>query len=64
MLKNIFELAKNIVSKSLIVFKVFSEKIFLFFLQHWIFGLKAMFLPILLLNYYFAKKQGSKKDLI
>ena len=46
-----FELAKDTISKKLIIFKVFLEKIIEFFLRHWILGLKTMLLLMLLLNY-------------
>ena len=58
------KLAKNVVSNSLIIFKIFSKKILKLFLCYQIFGLKAMFSSILLQNYHFKKKQDSKKDLI
>ena len=64
MLKNRFKLAKNIISKNPIVFKLFLEKVFIFFLCHWILGLEATLLLILLLNHQFAKKQVGKKDFI
>lgn len=64
MLKNISKLAKDIISKNLINSKVFLEIILEFPLYNQIVGLKAMFLLMLLLNHYFIKKQGSKKDLI
>ena len=47
-LKNIFELAKNVVSKNSINFKIFLEKILKFFLCYQIFGPRATFLLILL----------------
>ena len=58
------ELVKNAISKNLVIFKVFLEKMLELFLRYWIFGFKAKFLLILLLNYYFAEKQYSKKDMI
>ena len=64
MQKNVFELAKNAISKSLIIFKIFLKKIFEFLLYHQIFNFKAMLLLMLLLNYCFTKKQNSKKNLI
>ena len=64
MLKDAFELAKNVVSKNSIIFKIFLKKIFKFFPYHWIFGFRIVFLLILLLNYWFIKKQSGKKDLI
>ena len=63
-LKNTFELAKNTISKSLIVFKVFLEKYLKLFSCYSIFGFKVTFLLMLLLNYCFVKTQGSKKDFI
>ena len=59
-----FELAENAISKNPIISKVCLEKILEFLLRHQILGLKAMFLLVLLLNYFPAKKQGGKKDLI
>ena len=64
MLKNTFELAKNTISKNLIIFNIFLKKILEFFLCHQIFGYKSMLILMPLLNYYFAKKQSGKKDLI
>ena len=59
-----FKLAKNAVSKSPIVFKVFLEKILEFFLCHQIFDVKTTLLLMLLLNYCSVKKQSNKKDCI
>ena len=59
-----FKLAKNAISISTIIFKVFLKKNFELFSHHCIFGFRIMLLLILLLNYCFAKKQGGKKDLI
>ena len=64
MLRNVFELAKDAVSKSSIISKVCIEKIFEFLLRHWVFGLEAMFLLVLLLDYRLGEKQDSKKDSI
>ena len=50
MLKDMFELAKNAISNSLIIFKVFIEIILKLFSRHQIFGLKAMLLLMPLLN--------------
>ena len=58
------KLIKDSISKSLIVFKVFLEKILEFFLRYQIFGFKATFLLMLLLYYCFPKKKNKKKDLI
>ena len=63
-LKNMFELTKDNVSKSLIFFKVFSEKILKFFLYYRIFSLKTTLLLLLLLNYYYIEKQSGKNDSI
>lgn len=63
-LKNPSELVKNIVSKSPIVFKVFSEKIFKLSLCHQFLGFEAMFILMLLLNYHSIKKLDGKKDLV
>lgn len=63
-LKNAYKLAKNAINKSLIIFKVFSEKIFKFSSCHSVFAFKATFMLMLALNYYCAEKQGREKDLI
>ena len=52
------------ISKNLIISKICLKKILEFFLRHWIFGLEAMLLLVLLLNYWLVEKQGGKKDLI
>ena len=59
-----FELAKNIVSKRLIVSKIFLKKVFELFFCYPIFGFRATFLLMPLLNYCFVEKQGKKRDLI
>ena len=64
MLKYMFKLAKNAISKNPIVFKVFLKKILEFLLRHQIFGLKITLLLILLLNHCFIEKQSGKKNLI
>ena len=64
MLRDLFKLAKDTVSKSPIISKVCLEKIFEFFLCYQIFGLKATFLLVLLLNHCLAKKRSYKRDLI
>ena len=51
-----FELAKNGIKKSAIVFNIYLKKILEFLLCYLIFSLKAIFLLMLLLNYYFAEK--------
>ena len=58
------KLAKDAVNKKLIISKVYLEKILKFFLCHWIFGFRATFLLVSLLDHYFMKKRGGKKDLI
>ena len=58
------DLAKNAISKSPIVSKVFLNKVLKLFLYHSIFSFKVMFLLMPLLIYCFVKKQDSKKDLI
>lgn len=63
-MKNVFELATNTVSKNLIVFKVFSRKVFEFYLRHWVLGFGASFILMLLMHHQSAKKQGSKKDFV
>ena len=62
-LKNTLELAKNAISKSLIIFKVFLKKVLEFLLYHWIVSLEAILL-MPLLNHCSAKKRSSKWDLI
>ena len=62
MLKNILKLAKDAVSKSLIIFKVCLEKILKFFLRHQILDLRAILLLVSLLYFWPAKKQSDKKD--
>ena len=57
-------MAKDTVSKNLIISKVFSKKILKLLLRHWIFSLEVTFLLMLLLNHYSKEKQGSKRDLI
>ena len=58
------ELAKDTVSKNLIISKVCLEKILEFFLRYRILSLRAMLLLVLLLDHYSAEKRGGKKDLI
>ena len=64
MLKDIFELAKNAISKSLIIFKVFLEKLLEIFLCHRIVGFDATFLLMPLLNHCLVEKQDGKKNSI
>ena len=64
MLKNMSKLIKNIVSKNLIISKVFFKKILEFLLRHRILGFEAIILLILLLDYCPTEKQDSKKDSI
>ena len=59
-----FQLAKNTSSKNQIIFKVLLEKIFKFFLCHWILGFRATLLLVSLLDHWFAEKQDGKKDSI
>lgn len=63
-LRNTFQLAENIINKSLIVFKVFLEKVFEFRLYYQVFSLKARFILVLLLDYQSVEKQRGKKNLI
>ena len=58
------KLAKDVVSKNSIIFKVFSKKILEFLLCHQILGLEAMFFLVPLLDHCPVKKQDGKKDLI
>ena len=64
MLRYMSELAKDIISKSLIISKVCLEKILEFPLSYQILGLKATFLLMPSLNYCFAEKRGGKRDSI
>lgn len=50
------KLAKDTISKNLIISQVFLEKIFELSLYHWVFGFKATFIVILLLNYHSVRK--------
>ena len=59
-----FKLANIAVSKNLIIFKIFLEKILKFLLCHQNFSLRVTFLLMLLLNHCFIEKQDSKKDFI
>ena len=63
-IKNLFVLAKEVISKSLIIFKNFLKQILEFFLYHQIFGFKAMLLLMSLLDYCLTGKQNGKKDLV
>lgn len=54
---------KDIVSKNLIISKVFLEKILKPSLCHWGFSFKATFMLMLALNHHFAEKRGRKRDL-
>lgn len=63
-MRNALELAKNTVSKSPIVFKVFLKKVFELSLYYWVFVFGAAFMLMPLLNYCFAKKHNGKKNLI
>lgn len=57
-------MAKNALSGSPIVAKIFLGKIFKLGSHYRLFGFRAMFLLILLLNNHFIEKQSSKKHLI
>ena len=63
MLRNAFELAKNAINQSSIIFKILL-KVFKLFLYYQIFDFRAMFILMLLLNYHFIEKQNGKKILI
>lgn len=63
-MRNAFKLATNIIDKGLVASKVFLKKIFKLSLQYQIVDFRAIFILILLLNYYFIKKYDRKKDLI
>lgn len=63
-LKDMPELATNIVSKNSIVFKVFLEKILELWLYYQVLGFRVMFILVPLLDHQFAEKQVSKKDLV
>lgn len=58
------KLAKDAISKNPIVFKVFLEKIFKLSLYHRISRIETTFMLMSLLNYCFAEKQSSEKNLI
>lgn len=58
-----FELAINTISKNSVIFKVFLKKILKFELCYWVFSFRIIFIWMLLLNYCFAEKQNSKKNL-
>lgn len=51
-------------SKSLIVPKILFKKSLKFNLCHWGLGLRAMFILILTLYYFLAKKQGVERDIV
>lgn len=55
-LENTFKLAANAVSKDLVIFKKFSNKIFRFGLYYWVIGFKVIFILMPLLNYHFLEK--------
>lgn len=57
------KLAKDIISNNPIALKIFSKNFFEFSIYHQVLGSKAIFILILLLNYYSAKKQVGKNDL-
>ena len=59
-----FKLVKDTISKNLIAFKVFLEKVLKFPLCYQILGFKATFILMPLLNNCFLEKKNSKKDLI
>lgn len=61
---DIFELAKNAISKNLIIFKVFSEKIFELSPDHWFLDFKTIIILGLLLNQRSKEKLGGKIDLV
>ena len=49
---------------NLVVFKVLLEEILKLRPHHQVFGFKVTLMLMLLLNYCFAEKQGSKKDAV
>lgn len=63
-LKGVSELARDDIGKAPVILKVFLKEIFKFGLYHWVFGFKATFILMLLLNHYSVEKWGSKKDLV
>lgn len=63
-MRNIFELAVDAVGKDPFVSKFFLEKILKLSLGHWVFNFEAMFILVLLLNYYTIEKWSNKKDLV
>lgn len=58
------ELAINAVCKNLIVSKIFLQKILKLGLYYQVLDFRAIFILILLLNYYYTEKLDSKKDLV
>lgn len=63
-MKNAFKLAKDAISKSLIVSKVLFKEIFELRPRYQIFGLGTTFMLVPLLDYSSAKKQSGKSDLV
>lgn len=63
-LRDTSKLAVDTVDKSLVVFKIFSKKIWKFGLYYQVFSFGAIFIFIILLNYWFIEKQDAKKDLV
>lgn len=63
-LKDASKLAANIVGKGLVIFKILLKKIFELRLHYQVLGFIAMFILVSLLNYYSAKKQSNKKNLV
>lgn len=61
MLRGMFELVEDAVSKKVIIFKVLLKKFFEFFLYHLIFNLKATILFMPLLDHCYTKTQSGKK---
>ena len=64
MLRNTLELAKDIISKNSIIFKIFSEQVFELFLYYQILSIRTTFLLMPLLDHFSIKKQDGKKNLI
>lgn len=63
-LKNVFKLAKNVINKNPIIFKVFPKKVFKLSPRYWVLSFGVIFILIPLLNHRFVKKLDGKKNLV
>lgn len=57
-------MAADTVSKNLIMFEFFSEKVFELHLYYWVVSFGSMFMLVLLLDHQSTEKQGGKKNLV